>query len=95
MSIRSELEVAGYVIDVVPQVLHVVGEESSFSGTDGCCGNDLQATKSNTLISQDPHMSKQDWSSSQVQSQYTLQVCIARNNIYARRKINVAICSHW
>ena len=42
VSIKSELQVAGHVIDESPQVLHVFREDSLLNGTDSCCGNNLQ-----------------------------------------------------
>ena len=41
-SIRSELKVAGHVIDESPQILHIFREDSFLNGTDSCCGNNLQ-----------------------------------------------------
>ena len=41
-SIRSELQVAGHVIDESPQILHIFREDSFLSGTDSYCGNNLQ-----------------------------------------------------
>ena len=41
-SIRSELQVAGHVIDESPQILHIFREDSFLNGIDSCCGNNLQ-----------------------------------------------------
>ena len=48
-SIRSELKVAGHVIDESPQILHIFREDSLLNRADSCCGNNLQVD--NNIIS--------------------------------------------
>ena len=45
VSIGRQLQVAGHVVDEIPQVLHVVGEKVFLCWADGYRGNNLQVQK--------------------------------------------------